>query len=108
MTDDWQPCPIDLACEHHDGSCCGEPSPEAVLIAFVRDRIAEADTEAHAALRVLGEMRETLDRHSPVIDGTQSSWTWMQGSESESTRVVRGLAAAWSTHPNYRTEWSTS
>lgn len=43
--------------------------------------------------------------HAPVVDGTQSSWTWFAGSESESDRVLRELAATKADRAGYRTGW---
>lgn len=50
--------------------------------------------------------RRILDLHAPVIDGTQSSWTWFAGSESESSAIVRLLALPYASHPEYRKEWA--
>jgi hypothetical protein len=49
--------------------------------------------------------RRLLAKHAPVIDGTQSSWTWFEGSESASEEVVRLLALPYADHPDYREEW---
>lgn len=74
--------------------------------------IAEAEhIVRHDPARVLREVaykRRIFARHAPVVDGTQSSWAWFQGSESASEEALRELAMVWSDHPDYRTEWSTA
>lgn len=51
------------------------------------------------------EERQIFEAHEPVVDGTQSSWTWFQGSESESERELRALALSYSNRPGYQEEW---
>lgn len=63
----------------------------------------------HDPARVLREVeakRALLKLHGPVIDGTQSSWTWFEGSESASDKVCRLLALPYADHPDYQTEWA--
>lgn len=57
------------------------------------------------ALREIAAKRRLLAKHAPVIDGTQSTWTWFEGSESESESVLTILASVWSDHPDFREEW---
>lgn len=62
----------------------------------------------HDPARVLREVeakRRLVSQHSPVVDGTQSTWAWFAGSESASEGVLKTLAAVWSEHPDYRAEW---
>jgi hypothetical protein len=62
----------------------------------------------HDPARVLREVeakRKILDDHAPVVDGTQSSWKWFEGSESESERILRLLALPYSDRPGFREEW---
>lgn len=46
-----------------------------------------------------------LAAHAKVVDGSQSSWEWLQGSESESEAVLRQLAARNADRPGFRDEW---
>lgn len=74
----------------------------AALIEFLNARIAEESPAATEAKRQL------LENHAPVIDGTQSSWAWFEGSESESELILRLLALLHADHPDYREEWRPS
>jgi hypothetical protein len=49
--------------------------------------------------------RAILDAHAKVVDGSQDSWAWFQGSESESERELRLLAAVHAGRPGFREEW---
>jgi hypothetical protein len=49
--------------------------------------------------------RRVLDLHAPVIDGSQGSWAWFEGSESMSEQIVRLLALPYADHADYRPEW---
>jgi hypothetical protein len=51
------------------------------------------------------EERRLYRRHAPVVDGTQSSWTWFAGSEFESELALRELAAGKADRPGYRDAW---
>lgn len=48
-----------------------------------------------SSLRAFIEARLAEDEraHQPVVDGTQSTWAWFQGSESRSERALREVAA---------------
>lgn len=50
---------------------------------------------------------EAKAKHLPVIDGTQSSWTWMAGSESASAEFVLAFAQRYAGWDGRRTEWAT-
>jgi len=49
--------------------------------------------------------RQMLADHAPVADGSQSSWKWFLGSESESSRILLQLAQPYAGHPGWRGEW---
>jgi hypothetical protein len=49
--------------------------------------------------------RELLEALVPIVDGSQSSWAWFEGSEAESETLIRDLAARFSDHDGYRAEW---
>jgi len=62
----------------------------------------------HDPARVLREVeakRRLLAKHAHVVDGTQSSWTWFEGSESASREVAQLLALPFSDHPDYQEAW---
>lgn len=49
--------------------------------------------------------RQLLDQHAPVVDGSQDSWIWFEGSESKSSAIVRLLALPFADRPGWREEW---
>jgi hypothetical protein len=81
-------------------------------VVHVKDQAPDFDSATHIArwdpARVLAEVdakRRILELHAPVIDGTQSSWTWFAGSESASEAIVKLLALPYADRPGYRSEW---
>ena len=60
----------------------------------------------HVGLVLRGQDHQvTVRAHAEVADGSQDSWAWFQGSESESERVLRELAARNAALPGFRPEW---
>ena len=58
------------------------------------------------ALRDVAAKRLLFAKQAPVIDGTQSSWTWFEGSESEPEKVMQVLALPYADHPDYDPTWA--
>lgn len=75
--------------------------------AAIEDEVAAyiARWDPARVLAEVGAKRRILDLHAPVIDGTQSSWTWFAGSESASLAIVKLLALPYADRDGYREEW---
>jgi hypothetical protein len=57
-------------------------------------------------LRDVAAKRRLFAKHAPVINGTQGSWTWFEGSESESEKVMQLLSLPYADHPEYDPAWA--